>query len=56
MKTARRLAQTQEYYFSRKLREVAQRIEAGQPIINCVYSPKILNSEAIIETSCLALS
>jgi len=34
MKTARRLAQTQEYYFSRKLREVAQRIAAGQPIIN----------------------
>ena len=34
MKIARRLAQTQEYYFSRKLREVAQRIAAGQPIIN----------------------
>ena len=34
MKTARRLVQTQEYYFSRKLREVAQRIAAGQPIIN----------------------
>lgn len=32
--TAKRLESVQEYYFSRKLREVAQRIEAGQPIIN----------------------
>jgi LL-diaminopimelate aminotransferase len=35
MKTfAKRLESVQEYYFSRKLREVAQRIKEGQPIIN----------------------
>lgn len=33
-KTAKRLESVQEYYFSRKLREVAQRIQEGQPIIN----------------------
>ena len=33
-KTAKRLESVQEYYFSRKLREVAQRIKKGLPIIN----------------------
>ncbi len=32
--TANRLKSVEEYYFSQKLREVAQRIAAGQPIIN----------------------
>ncbi|NQX77885.1 aminotransferase class I/II-fold pyridoxal phosphate-dependent enzyme [Gilvibacter sp.] len=34
MITASRLAQTKEYYFSRKLREVRQRIADGRPVIN----------------------
>ncbi|WP_374957369.1 pyridoxal phosphate-dependent aminotransferase [Gilvibacter sp.] len=34
MITASRLSQTQEYYFSRKLREVRERIAAGRPVIN----------------------
>jgi len=32
--TAQRLESVQEYYFSRKLREVAQMIQAGHPVIN----------------------
>lgn len=34
MITASRLKQTKEYYFSRKLREVRQRIAQGKPVIN----------------------
>jgi aspartate/methionine/tyrosine aminotransferase len=34
MITASRLSQTQEYYFSRKLREVRERVAAGRPVIN----------------------
>ena len=34
MITASRLNQTKEYYFSRKLREVRQRIAEGRPVIN----------------------
>ncbi|MBT3542113.1 aminotransferase class I/II-fold pyridoxal phosphate-dependent enzyme [Flavobacteriaceae bacterium] len=32
--TANRLASVQEYYFSRKLREVAQMVQEGHPVIN----------------------
>lgn len=49
MNTARRLTQTQEYYFSRKLREVAQRIAAGQPIINMgIGSPDLPAHPSVI--------
>lgn len=34
MKAAKRLKSVQEYYFSRKLREVRERVAAGQDIIN----------------------
>ena len=34
MKTAKRLASVQEYYFSRKLREVRGLLAAGKPVIN----------------------
>ena len=40
--TAKRLESVQEYYFSRKLREVGQMIQAGHPIINMgIGSPDI---------------
>ena len=32
--TAKRLESVQEYYFSRKLREVSQMIQQGHPVIN----------------------
>lgn len=49
MKTAKRLAQTQEYYFSRKLRDVAQRIAAGQPIVNMgIGSPDLPAHPSVI--------
>ena len=32
--TAKRLASVQEYYFSRKLREVSQMVQQGHPVIN----------------------
>ena len=34
MKTAKRLNNIKEYYFSRKLREVGEMIKDGKPIIN----------------------
>ena len=34
MKTATRLQSVKEYYFSRKLREVAAMIKEGKPVIN----------------------
>ena len=34
MKTAKRLNNIKEYYFSRKLREVGEMIKVGKPIIN----------------------
>ena len=34
MKTAKRLGHIQEYYFSRKLKEVGDLIIKGNPIIN----------------------
>ena len=34
MRAANRLNSVQEYYFSRKLREVRQRIGSGQDVIN----------------------
>ena len=49
MKTAKRLAQTQEYYFSRKLKDVAQRIAAGQPIVNMgIGSPDLPAHPSVI--------
>ncbi|MDA8947979.1 aminotransferase class I/II-fold pyridoxal phosphate-dependent enzyme [Flavobacteriaceae bacterium] len=48
--TAKRLESVQEYYFSRKLREVAQRIQAGQPIINMgIGSPDLPAHPSVTE-------
>lgn len=55
--TARRLESVQEYYFSRKLREVAARVKAGQPIINMgIGSPDLPAHPFVISALEKALS
>ena len=47
--TANRLNNVKEYYFSKKLREVASLIKAGKPIINMgIGSPDLLPSKSVI--------
>ena len=47
--TARRLKSVKEYYFSSKLREVAARVKAGQPIINMgIGSPDLPAHPSVI--------
>ena len=47
--TAQRLASVQEYYFSRKLREVAAMIQAGHPVINMGIGSPDLPPPAAVE-------
>lgn len=48
---ANRLQQVQEYYFSRKLREVRQLAAAGHPVINMgIGSPDLAPSEEVLQT------
>lgn len=48
--TANRLASVQEYYFSRKLREVAQMIQKGHPVINMgIGSPDLAPHPEVIK-------
>ena len=48
--TAKRLNSVQEYYFSKKLKEVRQLISDGKPIINMgIGSPDLLPSSLVIE-------
>lgn len=54
--TADRLQQTEEYYFSRKLKEVAGLIAAGKPIINMgIGSPDLAPPPQVIEALTSAL-
>jgi LL-diaminopimelate aminotransferase len=47
--TAQRLESVQEYYFSKKLREVNQLISAGKPIVNMgIGSPDLLPHSTVI--------
>ena len=49
--TANRLNTVQEYYFSKKLKEVRQLISEGKPVINMgIGSPDLLPSPLVIET------
>jgi aspartate/methionine/tyrosine aminotransferase len=49
--TAKRLESVQEYYFSKKLREVRGLMAKGRPIINMgIGSPDLAPSEAVIQT------
>ncbi|WP_350290634.1 aminotransferase class I/II-fold pyridoxal phosphate-dependent enzyme [uncultured Croceitalea sp.] len=51
MKTADRLKSVQEYYFSKKLREVRGLIAEGKPIINMgIGSPDLAPSDIVLET------
>ncbi len=48
---ANRLQQVQEYYFSRKLREVRQLAAAGHPVINMgIGSPDLAPSDEVLQT------
>ena len=48
--TANRLASVQEYYFSRKLREVAQMVQKGHPVINMgIGSPDLAPQPKVIK-------
>ena len=51
MITANRLHSVQEYYFSKKLREVRGLINQGKPIINMgIGSPDLAPSPQVLET------
>ena len=51
IQTADRLRSIEEYYFSKKLREVRGMVAAGQPIINIgIGSPDLPPSEAVINS------
>ena len=55
--TAKRLDSVQEYYFSKKLREVSHRIQMGQPIINMgIGSPDLPAHPSVIDALQNALS
>jgi LL-diaminopimelate aminotransferase len=50
IKTAERLNSVQEYYFSKKLREVNQLLSEGKPIINMgIGSPDLLPHKSVVE-------
>jgi LL-diaminopimelate aminotransferase len=50
IKTAKRLETVQEYYFSRKLKEVRQLMSEGKPIINMgIGSPDLAPHSSVIE-------
>jgi len=50
MNTAQRLQSVKEYYFSSKLREVKQLINAGKPIINMgIGSPDLRPSQEVVQ-------
>lgn len=55
--TANRLNSVQEYYFSRKLREVRQMMAEGKPVINMgIGSPDLAPDAAVIEAMSNAMS
>ena len=51
IKESNRLSSVKEYYFSKKLREVAKLIQSGKPIINMgIGSPDLFPSKSVIDT------
>ena len=51
IKESNRLNSVNEYYFSKKLREVAKLIQSGKPIINMgIGSPDLFPSKSVIDT------
>ena len=56
VRPARRLADVQEYYFSRKLKEVARLNAAGHDIVSlAIGCPDLPPSPATIDTLCQAV-
>ena len=56
MNTARRLEYIQEYYFSRKLKEVGHLISQGKPIVNLgIGSPDVMPPKSTIDSLIEAL-
>ena len=50
MKTAKRLEHIEEYYFSKKLKEVNSLILDGKPIINLgIGSPDLMPPKSVID-------
>ena len=48
--TARRLDRVQEYYFSKKLREVRAMIASGKPVINMgIGSPDLTPTKEVVD-------
>ena len=57
IKGANRLDTVQEYYFSKKLREVSKLIKLGKPIINMgIGSPDLFPSKSVIDALKKSLS
>ncbi len=54
MKTAKRLASVQEYYFSRKLREVRGLLAAGKPVINMGIGSPDLAPDPVVTQAMIA--
>ena len=51
IKGSNRLNTVKEYYFSKKLREVAKLVQLGKPIINMgIGSPDLFPSKSVIDT------
>ena len=56
MKTAKRIEHIDEYYFSRKLKEVSELISKGKPIINLgIGSPDLMPPKSSIDNLIKAL-
>ena len=56
MKTAKRIEHIDEYYFSRKLKEVGELISKGKPIINLgIGSPDLMPPKSSIDNLIKAL-
>ena len=50
IKHANRLDSVEEYYFSKKLREVSKMIASGEPVINMgIGSPDLYPSKIVID-------
>ena len=54
--TAKRLESVQEYYFSRKLREVSQMVHQGHPVINMgIGSPDLAPHPEVVNALSIAM-
>lgn len=55
--TANRLQTVQEYYFSRKLKEVAQMLQEGKPVINLgIGSPDLAPDASVVDAMIMSMT